>query len=138
MNPNTESWMDALRSGRYRQTTRRLRQPGRFFWQRPAFCAIGVLYDLYLKSRGEKWPTDARHGRLPQSALEWAGISRELEHEVVTRNDTGTSFRDIASIVEAHFYRAERAKRWTEAGRIAEQLIGDARTSMRRRSTTSA
>lgn len=138
MNANTRLWIDALRSGSHRQTTRRLRQPGRFFWQRPSFCAIGVLYDLYLKSRGEKWPTDARHGRLPQSALDWAGISRELEHEVVTRNDTGTGFRDIAAIVEAHFYRAERANRWTEAGRIAERVIGDAQQSARQRSTTDA
>lgn len=138
MNANTQVWIEALRNGRYRQTTRRLRQPGRFFWQRPSFCAIGVLYDVYLRSRGEKWPTDARHGRLPQSALEWAGISRELEHEVVTRNDTGTGFRDIASIIEAHFHRAGRANRWKEARRIAEQAIGEAQQTARRRPTTNA
>jgi hypothetical protein len=133
MNPNARQWTDALRSGAYRQTTHRFREPARFFWRRPAFCAIGVLYDLYLKASGETWPTKPSPGQLPEPVLEWAGISRELEHEVVTRNDTGTSFRDIASIIEAHFHRADRDRRWEEAAGIASRAIEEARELARAR-----
>jgi hypothetical protein len=129
MNPHTKLWIDALRGGAYRQTTHRLRQRSRFFWRSDAFCAIGVLYDLYLRSAGEKWPHRARHGQLPQDVLDWAEVSRELEYEVVTHNDAGTNFRDIASIVEAHFHRIERRGRWNEAGELANQLIEQARDS---------
>jgi hypothetical protein len=129
MNSNAKLWVEALRSGRYRQTRRRLRQRRKLFWRRPALCAIGVLYDLYLKSEGRPWPADARHGQLPASVLEWAGVTRDLEHQVVTHNDTGTSFTDIASVIEAHFYRAERdRRRWNEAARIADTFIATARS----------
>lgn len=129
MNSNAKLWVEALRSGRYRQTRQRLRQRRRLFWRRPALCAIGVLYDLYLKSEGRPWPADARHGEFPASVLEWAGVTRDLEHEVVAHNDTGTSFTDIASIIEAHFHRAERnRRRWKEAARIADTFIATARS----------
>jgi hypothetical protein len=82
-----------------------------------------------LSPAGEKWPHRARHGQLPQDVLDWAEVSRELEYEVVTHNDAGTNFRDIASIVEAHFHRIERRGRWNEAGELANQLIEQARDS---------
>ena len=133
MNANARLWIDNLRSGAYRQTSNHLRQRRRFGWRKPAFCAIGVLYDLYLKSRGEKWPAKSPSGHLPQSVLDWVGISRELECEVVSRNDRGMSFRDIASIIEAHLHRAERDRGWREAGAIAGRMIGNARAESRRR-----
>ena len=108
MNANARLWVEGLRSGSYRPTSCRLRESRMFFWQRPAFCAIGVLYDLYLKSRGETWSEHPCRGELPQGVLDWAGIPRDLEYEVVDHNDRGMSFRDIASIIEAYFHRAER------------------------------
>jgi hypothetical protein len=132
MNPNANLWIDALRSGAYRQATRRLRRPTRLFWQPPRLCAIGVLYDVYLRSRGAVWPDKAPIGELPGEVIEWAGISRELEREVVARNDGGMSFRDIASVVEAHLHRAERKRCWHEARRVAGDLIEHAQDLARR------
>ena len=83
---------------------------------------MGVLYDVYLRSCGEKWPKTTL-GRVPTDALEWAGISRGLEETVVMHNDQGTSFRDIASLVEAHFARLASARQYEEAARIADQAI---------------
>ncbi len=123
MNSNATLWTEALRDGGYKQTSHRLRQPARCFWRRPSFCAMGVLYDLYLRSQGEKWPAKPPHGPLPEAVLEWAGITRELECDVIGYNDVGMSFRDIASVIEAHLYRAERDRRWQEAGIIANRWV---------------
>jgi hypothetical protein len=123
MNANATLWIEALRDGRYRQTNRRLKQTGKRFWRRPAFCAMGVLFDLYLKAHGQKWPVKSSPGPLPEPVLEWAGISRGLECDVIGYNDIGMSFRDIASVVEAHLYRLERDQRWQEAGRIASRWV---------------
>jgi hypothetical protein len=132
MNPNAKLWTDALRTGRYRQTTHRLRRSTRLFWRAPRLCAIGVLYDVFLRSRGAQWPAKAPIGELPEEVLEWAGISRELEREVVKRNDSGTSFRDIASIVEAHLHRERREQAWQEARRLAGGFIEHAKERVRR------
>ncbi len=106
MNANTKLWVQALRSGTYQQSMGRLCQAKKFPRQPPnAFCAMGVLYDLYLKSHGQPWPDKPKGGRVPVAALAWAGVSRRLELTVSVRNDMGTSFRNIASIIEAHFAR---------------------------------
>jgi hypothetical protein len=89
---------------------------------------MGVLYDLYLASLGQKWPAKPPHGPLPDIVLEWAGISRALECDVIGYNDIGMSFRDLASVIEAHLYRAERDQRWKEAGAIVTQLVERAKT----------
>lgn len=128
MNAKVNLWTDALRSGSYRQTTGRLIQRSRVPWRRHSFCAMGVLYDLYVKSCGERW-SKSTQGRLPAAALAWAGISRRLEETVIMHNDRGTSFRDIASIIEAHFARLERSE---EVTRIVDQAIERARAAARR------
>jgi hypothetical protein len=129
VNTNARVWIEALRSGGYKQTSHRLRQNPRFFWKVPSYCAMGVLYDLYLKSLGEKWPAKPPHGPLPDEALEWAGISRALECDVIGYNDIGMSFRDLASVIEAHLHRAERDQRWKEAGLVVSRFVQRAKTS---------
>lgn len=91
---------------------------------------MGVLYDVFLRSRGEKWPK-ATLGRVPTDVLEWAGISRGLEETVVMHNDQGTSFRDIASLIEAHFARLASTRQHEEAARIARLEIERVRQSSR-------
>ncbi|HEU4619017.1 MAG TPA: hypothetical protein VFV10_13335 [Gammaproteobacteria bacterium] len=129
MNANASLWIEALRKGEYKQTSHRLRQNRKFFWRAPSFCAMGVLYDLYLKSKGEKWPEKPPYGPLPDAVLAWAGISRELECDVIGYNDIGMGFRDLASVIEAHLYRAERDRRWKEAGVIVSRFVERAKTA---------
>ena len=47
-------------------------------------------------------------------------------------NDQGTSFRDIASLIEAYFARLTSARQHKEAARIAEQVIERVRESSQR------
>jgi hypothetical protein len=131
VNANARLWIEALRNGGYKQTSHRLRQQRRGFWKTPSYCAMGVLYDLYLNSIGEKWPAKPPHGPLPDTVLEWAGISRALECDVIGYNDIGMGFRDLASVIEAHLYRAERDQQWKEAGAIVTQLVERAKTGAR-------
>lgn len=127
MNTRTGLWIEALRSGAYSQTRHRLRQRSRLFWRPAAFCALGVLYDVYLKEHGERWPEKLPNGQLPREVLDWAAIPRALECEVVAHNDRGRSFAEIASIIEAYFHRADRDRLWRESGRIANRSIRRAR-----------
>ena len=129
MDANTTLWVQALRSDRYNQTEGRIHESGRFPWQRDTFCAMGVLYDVYLRSRNERWPKVTR-GRVPADALEWASISGELEETVVMHNDQGRNFRDITSIIEAHFAR-RYSPRYEEAARIARRAIRRAQETSR-------
>ena len=134
MNSNTGLWVQALRSGRYKQAQGRIRESSRFPWPRNSFCAMGVLYDVYLRSCGNKWPK-APLGRAPTDVREWAGVSRGLEETVVMHNDQGTGFRDIASLIEAHFARLTSARQYKEAARIAEQAIERVREISQRHRT---
>ncbi len=130
MNTNAELWVQALRGGGYQQGIGRLREPRRFPWQRDAYCAMGVLYDLYLNSDGQQWP-EKTEGWVPPEAFAWAGIPRALEETLVMHNDQGTSFTDIASMIEAHFARLDSGQRYEEAARIAAQAIERARQASR-------
>ena len=134
MNNNAKLWVETLRGGSYQQTSGRLRQPSKLPWGRDAVCAMGVLYDLYLKSHKEQWPKST-HGRLPVAALAWAGISRRLEETVIMHNDMRTNFRDIASIIEAHFARLAYRQRSDDAAYVAKQAIEKAQHSSRHADT---
>lgn len=138
MNENAKRWVDALRGGAYRQTTQRLRRRSRVFILPAAYCAVGVLYDLYLKDRGEPWSARPPCGELPAEALEWAGVPRALERDVVLHNDQGRDFAQIASIIEAYFHRASRNRRWAESERVARRGIEAARHASRRAVPASA
>ena len=47
LNPNAQKWVDALRSGEYKQTRGALR--GDDEGNEPKFCCLGVACDLYAK-----------------------------------------------------------------------------------------
>jgi hypothetical protein len=92
---------------------------------------MGVLYDLYLIAHARPWPK-RMSGPVPDVVLAWAGISRDLEREVVSHNDLGYSFRDVASVIEAKLLRAERDRRWQDAERTVAQAISRAQAAPRR------
>jgi hypothetical protein len=74
-------WLDALRSGSYRQTRGKLKG-------KVGFCCLGVLCDLYLnskdaKKRGLEWTEDnlfdchdgyPEEASLPNCVRDWAGL----------------------------------------------------------------
>ena len=120
-------WVDALRSGDYQKGTGTLRR--RLAWfdsSKCAYCALGVLCDLYIKETGAvRWElTDQdyysisdvdfnRSGSLPTFIMEWAGLvgddpymsymtgDGEEQLSVSEFNDQlGMSFPTIADYIE--------------------------------------
>lgn len=123
MNPSVkEKWLEALRSGEYKQAVGRLRWP-----PTGGFCCMGVLCDLYHKETGDgTWvfipatPNDhqshshytflSEDGFAPDAVSTWAGLApystesgSEL-HVVAHLNDfKKQSFKTIAQYIEDNF-----------------------------------
>lgn len=108
-----EKWLEALRSGEYKQTKKHLRDEN-------GFCCLGVLCDIHAKETGGEWlgGDDAYTyqdwgGILPPSVMEWAGldgadadlpetvrVGYETCGTLSSVNDAGASFERIATIIE--------------------------------------
>ena len=104
-----EKWLNALRSGDYKQTKSCLHKGD-------GFCCLGVLCDLYGKEHNVEWKlVDAgiyyefqdKKAILPLSVIEWAGVEDDnpeiCETPLSRLNDTGYTFNEIADIIEKHF-----------------------------------
>jgi len=120
MNPRIkQKWLDALRSGEYKQTTENLQDIN-------GFCCLGVLCDLHSKERGTSWVKQIDNYELygeaqtlPLSVQEWAGLDNDVggvvdfDYEVdgvmyvkseslPEINDTwNKDFKEIADLIEA-------------------------------------
>lgn len=100
-------WLEALRSGKYRQGKG-------FLHAMDKFCCLGVLCDLHAKETGEQWvaiktpnAVKAYMGELnylPEDIKEWAELASNnpevLTKNLSTYNDQGKSFTEIANIIE--------------------------------------
>lgn len=113
-----KQWVEALRSGEYKQAVGCLRdahdEVGRS--ELDGFCCLGVLCDLYAKEyrqpvevgSGPVWgctddfeiPFDGQTAMPPPYVLEWAGIRRSVADTLADLNDHGTEFTEIADQIE--------------------------------------
>ena len=105
-----EKWLSALRSGDYKQTKSCLHKGD-------GFCCLGVLCDLYGKENELEWEPNAFYSgiysfqdstvTLPLSVIEWAGVEDEnpeiCETPLSRLNDNGSTFNEIADLIEEHF-----------------------------------
>lgn len=111
-------WVNALRSGEYKQTTEQLNDGD------GGFCCLGVLCDLYEKETGNTFTKNEdgvyTYGEIRELGLaleydydavkKWAGLKsvngefRETDDDENTclaeLNDDGYSFFDIANVIE--------------------------------------
>ena len=96
-----QAWLTALRSGDYQQGQGYLRQGDQY-------CCLGVLCDLYGKAVGPEWEESGegyymlnRDSVLPPKVQEWAGIPGRPNPLCLTSlNDNGTTFKELANIIE--------------------------------------
>lgn len=106
-------WLEALRSGEYRQTYGRLRtRCGN------SFCCLGVLCDLHRKEHKDMaWKYTAyidTETALPNAVMKWAGLKqqdpkinggKDLHGVVIDTlsrlNDLGRPFSKIADIIQS-------------------------------------
>ena len=103
-------WLEALRSGRYRQADGALRSDSG-----DLYCCIGVLCDIYdpekwleglasgLPSKSkELWAWDGSLGDMPEWLNLAIGLSSHEEAHLIAMNDDGKSFTEIADWIEAN------------------------------------
>ena len=105
-----DKWINALRSGEYKQGTGALKNSN------DAFCCLGVLCDLHAKETDARW-VDVQEGwlasyfgsdgELPDEVIEWAGLKLRdpviCDHFISTYNDKeGYSFDQLADLIEKH------------------------------------
>ena len=109
MNENAKKWVEALRSGKYSQTTKKLQDE-------KGFCCLGVACKVYEQETGNKLPVD-EYGNFEEHTLmrkyncvrEWIGLSvadgyfekSYTTHNLASLNDRGKSFSEIADIIES-------------------------------------
>lgn len=107
-------WVKALRSGEYKQGTKRLR--GVRGDTREQFCCLGVLCNLHAQAHPEYAKKQKYKGTYgngtelpPKVVLEWAGLGSEigyideLDESLAELNDTGASFSEIADIIQKNW-----------------------------------
>lgn len=110
LNANAQKWVKALRSGKYRKGTHKLRSTVN---RRHYYCAIGVAVHVALKS-GVKIPAEEYfiwgQGSCPRAVQEWLGYTGNggkfllLNGESIAALNDGTrsTFKRIAKEIEAH------------------------------------
>lgn len=106
-----QKWVAALRSGEFKQTQKAL-------FDGNGYCCLGVLCELAIKDgvRVEKlisservWFYDEESGLVPYSVQSWADINLSpqirmdsgFNHPLSNINDDGSSFEEIANLIEA-------------------------------------
>lgn len=111
MNPDVKAkWLDALRSGRYEQGTGWLHYEEDHTHK---FCCLGVLCELAVAEGiippggpdSTVWDYDGRDCYLPPVVAEWADIDstgRIKGYSLADMNDEGSSFAEIADVIEQH------------------------------------
>lgn len=92
------AWIEALRSGKYKQGLGQLRNHD------DEFCCLGVLCDIsglgvWTKTRfSYQTPSDDQKWYLPSEVSNWAKIGETIT--LIGLNDGGKDFNHIASYIE--------------------------------------
>ena len=103
-----KQWIKALKSGDYKQTTGELKRSN--IDHSRSFCCLGVLCDI---SGISTWEADNRYleakGILPNKVKEWAGMANDAggfsydNPSLIELNDSGSTFEEIADIIEKNY-----------------------------------
>jgi hypothetical protein len=104
LNPNAQKWVDALRSGKYRQTVKVLRNVFGYCCLGVA-CEVAIKNGLQLKVEGDLF--DGKGSWLPERVTKWLGLhdacgKPDSGPALTELNDMGKSFSEIADYIEEH------------------------------------
>lgn len=99
---NRRKWVEALRSGKYKQAKMVLREKGR------TMCCLGVLADIagckWSRGGSGSWTADGEFQVAPQKAMDFVGLRLKGafygKSGLADMNDKGASFDKIASVIE--------------------------------------
>jgi hypothetical protein len=87
-----EKWVNALRSGEYKQGRARLQC-------HDEYCCLGVLVDV---AAPERWADHSAQGILDRSLRTQFGITDEWHLCLTRMNDGGMTFKQIADYIESN------------------------------------
>ena len=109
-------WVNALRSGKYKQGRNALRP------KENGFCCLGVACDLYEKESGKSFwvrnkdffgkpdeevkyafVTQGSTSNLPKQVARWLGISTKQNTLIRMNDDQRKSFKEIANELEKRY-----------------------------------
>lgn len=131
LNKNAKKWVEALKSGIFKQADGRLAKDGKF-------CCLGVACVLAFAEGVIPAPGTDIHGDtifddnshyLPNSVKDWLGLGDEqgrfqvgaARHSLAKMNDTGDTFAEIAAKIESEpkglFKPRKKAVRKTRKGK---------------------
>ena len=104
MNENARLWVEALCSGKYKQTTKVLHNK-----DDDSYCCLGVACVIYQRMTGRDLPvfdgTWDDDESLPIEVQIWLGLRDESgmfeDSTLVNENDNGVRFAKIADIIES-------------------------------------
>lgn len=117
MHENVRAWIEALRSGEYQQARETLRV-------NDEYCCLGVACDISGLHQWERldetsiYTYDEHHNILPLTVIAWMELDihenwgslqgdrsgdRGLLLDLITMNDSGASFEEIADHIEIYF-----------------------------------
>ena len=106
MNPEIKKrWIEALRSGDYKQGRGQLKD------SKDRFCVLGVLCDLHSKDVRIQWYRNTFEGRklnIPRVTRQWAGIKslyvdiKGVKVHLTELNDGGMDFKMLANLIESN------------------------------------
>ena len=100
-----ETWVKALREGKYKQGRGRYRQDD-------CYCVLGVLFDTIDEG---SWKYTKHSGWTPDSFIitdlvRTTGLDQTFLFELARRNDEGLSFNQLADKIEEHVNQSERVE----------------------------
>ena len=99
-------WLNALRSGEYKQTDDQLRDS-------QGYCCLGVLCDLHSKETNTNWIQDTyltEEVSLPRAVKIWINfvsankttvVIKNVSRTLAEHNDDGRTFLEIADAIES-------------------------------------
>jgi hypothetical protein len=114
---NQRAWVQALRSGEYKQTKGVLAKLDEETREPLGFCCLGVACDLAVKAGlsitvnedGFVRRFDGSIGSLPPSVQQWLGVTDQSPYwnpddggSLAEQNDDGATFAEIADFIEQH------------------------------------
>ena len=92
-------WIAALRSGKYKQTTGKLKHED-------GFCCLGVLCDIsklhVWADRNRYFTYDGSKDELPESVAALSEVPYNVQAYLGGLNDRGKTFEEIAQWIEDH------------------------------------
>lgn len=106
LNDNAKKWVEALRSGKYKQGTINLCRNNKY-------CCLGVLCEIAIENgldisrvdNNGNIAFDGDFGGITKKVQEWIGIPSSLGiysgRALSSDNDQGKTFQEIADIIES-------------------------------------